>query len=81
MVARVGDRLGGSARVVTLAAAFLIPEDVPFRETLIFAAMVVTAGTLLLQASRCRSWSVRSSCAGRMPARRLAGGHRDADIQ
>ena len=34
---------------MTLAAAFLIPEGVPFRETLIFAAMVVTAGTLLLQ--------------------------------
>ena len=39
----------GLRGVVTLAAAFLIPEDVPFRETLIFAAMVVTAGTLLLQ--------------------------------
>ena len=49
MVGRAGDRLGGSTGVVTLAAAFLIPEDVPFRETLIFAAMVVTAGTLLLQ--------------------------------
>jgi CPA1 family monovalent cation:H+ antiporter len=35
--------------VVTLAAAFLIPEDVPEREVLILAAMVVTAGTLLLQ--------------------------------
>jgi monovalent cation/hydrogen antiporter len=39
----------GLRGVVTLAVAFLIPEDVPFRETLIFAAMVVTAGTLLLQ--------------------------------
>ena len=39
----------GLRGVVTLAAAFLIPEDVPFRDTLIFAAMVVTAGTLLLQ--------------------------------
>ena len=39
----------GLRGVVTLATAFLIPEDVPFRETLIFAAMVVTAGTLLLQ--------------------------------
>ena len=35
--------------MVTLAAAFLIPEDVPEREVLILAAMVVTAGTLLLQ--------------------------------
>jgi CPA1 family monovalent cation:H+ antiporter len=39
----------GLRGVVTLATAFLIPEDVPFRDTLIFAAMVVTAGTLLLQ--------------------------------
>src|SRR5215211_658856 len=39
----------GLRGVVTLAAAFLIPEGVPYRETLIFAAMVVTAGTLLLQ--------------------------------
>jgi monovalent cation/hydrogen antiporter len=39
----------GLRGVVTLATAFLIPEDVPFRETLIFAATVVTAGTLLLQ--------------------------------
>jgi monovalent cation/hydrogen antiporter len=39
----------GLRGVVTLATAFLIPEGVPFRETLIFAAMVVTAGTLLLQ--------------------------------
>jgi monovalent cation/hydrogen antiporter len=39
----------GLRGVVTLAVAFLIPEGVPFRETLIFAAMVVTAGTLLLQ--------------------------------
>ena len=39
----------GLRGVVTLATAFLIPEDVPFRATLIFAATVVTAGTLLLQ--------------------------------
>jgi CPA1 family monovalent cation:H+ antiporter len=39
----------GLRGVVTLAAAFLIPEGVPHRETLIYAAMVVTAGTLLLQ--------------------------------
>jgi Na+/H+ antiporter len=39
----------GLRGVVTLAAAFLIPEGVPYRDTLIFAAMVVTAGTLLLQ--------------------------------
>ena len=39
----------GLRGVVTLAAAFLIPQDVPEREVLILAAMVVTAGTLLLQ--------------------------------
>lgn len=39
----------GLRGVVTLAAAFLIPVDVPQRDILIFAAMVVTAGTLLLQ--------------------------------
>jgi monovalent cation/hydrogen antiporter len=39
----------GLRGVVTLAAAFLIPEDVPEREVLILAAMVVTAGTLLFQ--------------------------------
>ena len=39
----------GLRGVVTLAVAFLIPENVPEREVLILAAMVVTAGTLLLQ--------------------------------
>ncbi|HEY5820613.1 MAG TPA: Na+/H+ antiporter [Propionibacteriaceae bacterium] len=39
----------GLRGVVTLAAAFLIPVTVAERDTLIFAAMVVTAGTLLLQ--------------------------------
>ncbi|WP_375423765.1 cation:proton antiporter [uncultured Friedmanniella sp.] len=40
----------GLRGVVTLAAAFLIPEqEVPHREVLVFAALVVTAGTLLGQ--------------------------------
>jgi Na+/H+ antiporter len=39
----------GMRGVVTLATALLIPPEVQHRETLIFAAMVVTAGTLLLQ--------------------------------
>ena len=39
----------GMRGVVTLAAALLIPAEVEHREILIFAAMVVTAGTLLLQ--------------------------------
>jgi len=36
-------------RGVTLAAAFVLPERTPHREVLVLAAMVVTAGTLLLQ--------------------------------
>jgi len=39
----------GLRGVVTLAAAFLIPIEVQHREVLVFVAMVVTAGTLLLQ--------------------------------
>ena len=39
----------GLRGVVTLAAAFLIPVEVEQRDLLIFAALVVTAGTLLLQ--------------------------------
>jgi CPA1 family monovalent cation:H+ antiporter len=39
----------GMRGMVTLAAAFLLPRNTPYRSVLIFAAMVVTAGTLLLQ--------------------------------
>ncbi len=39
----------GMRGVVTLAAAFLIPEDVDHREVLLMAAFTVVAGTLLLQ--------------------------------
>jgi CPA1 family monovalent cation:H+ antiporter len=39
----------GMRGVVTLAAAFVLPETVPHREILILAALVVTAGTLLVQ--------------------------------
>jgi len=35
--------------VVTLAAAFVLPQSTPHRDVLVLAAMVVTAGTLLLQ--------------------------------
>jgi CPA1 family monovalent cation:H+ antiporter len=35
--------------VVTLAAAFVIPAQVPYREVLLFAAFTVVAGTLFLQ--------------------------------
>jgi len=39
----------GMRGVVTLAAAFVLPENTPHRDVLVLAAMVVTAGTLLLQ--------------------------------
>lgn len=39
----------GMRGVVTLAAAFLLPDRTPEREALIFIALVVTVGTLVLQ--------------------------------
>ena len=39
----------GMRGVVTLAAAFLIPEETPHREVLLAAAFTVVAGTLLIQ--------------------------------
>ena len=39
----------GMRGVVTLAAAFVIPEDTPHREVLLLIAFTVTAGTLFLQ--------------------------------
>jgi Na+/H+ antiporter len=39
----------GMRGVVTLAAAFTLPEDTPARSTLVLAAMTVTVATLLLQ--------------------------------
>ncbi len=39
----------GLRGVVTLAAVFLIPTDAPYRDVLVLAAMVVVAGTLLIQ--------------------------------
>ena len=39
----------GMRGVVTLAAAFVIPEDAPHREVLLLAAFSVVAGTLFLQ--------------------------------
>ncbi len=39
----------GLRGVVTLAAVVLIPADTPYRETLVLAALVVVAGTLLIQ--------------------------------
>ena len=39
----------GMRGVVTLAAAFVIPEDTPHREILLLVAFTVVAGTLLIQ--------------------------------
>lgn len=39
----------GMRGVVTIAAAFLLPEQTPERDSLIFIALVVTVGTLVLQ--------------------------------
>ncbi|HEX8079200.1 MAG TPA: Na+/H+ antiporter [Jatrophihabitans sp.] len=39
----------GMRGVVTLAAVFLLPADIPYRDVLVLAALVVVGGTLLLQ--------------------------------
>lgn len=39
----------GMRGVVTLAAAFVIPEEAPYRQILLLAAFTVVAGTLLIQ--------------------------------
>ena len=39
----------GMRGVVTLAAAFLLPASTPHRESLVFIALVVTIGTLVIQ--------------------------------
>jgi CPA1 family monovalent cation:H+ antiporter len=44
--------------VVTLAAVFTLPDDTPDREVLVFIALAVTAGTLLVQGSTL-PWLVR----------------------
>jgi CPA1 family monovalent cation:H+ antiporter len=48
----------GMRGVVTLAAAFAIPEEFAFRETLILTALFVAAGTLFVQGSTL-PWLVR----------------------
>ncbi|MDQ4038296.1 MAG: Na+/H+ antiporter [Actinomycetota bacterium] len=48
----------GMRGVVTLAAVFVLPPETPEREALILVALVVTAGTLLLQGSTL-PWLVR----------------------
>ena len=39
----------GMRGVVTLAAVFLLPRDIPYRDVLVLAALVVVGGTLLVQ--------------------------------
>ena len=39
----------GMRGVVTLAAAFVLPQQTPHREVLVLAALVVTGGTLMIQ--------------------------------
>jgi CPA1 family monovalent cation:H+ antiporter len=48
----------GMRGVVTLAAVFVLPSDTPHREVLVFIALAVAAGTLLLQGSTL-PWLVR----------------------
>ncbi|MEV4265351.1 Na+/H+ antiporter [Kribbella sp. NPDC049584] len=48
----------GMRGVVTLAAVFTLPESTPHREVLVFIALTVTAGTLLVQGSTL-PWLVR----------------------
>lgn len=48
----------GMRGVVTLAAVFTLPENTPHREVLVFIALTVTAGTLLVQGSTL-PWLVR----------------------
>ena len=55
------------------------PEDTPQREVLVLVAMVVTAGTLLLQGSTCRGWPAGCGVPGPDPrGGRAAGGDRTA---
>lgn len=49
MAERGGDELGGDAGVVSLAAAFALPEDFPQRNLLLFLTFAVVVGTLIVQ--------------------------------
>jgi CPA1 family monovalent cation:H+ antiporter len=48
----------GMRGAVTLAAVFVLPEETPYREVLVLIALVVAAGTLLVQGSTL-PWVVR----------------------
>lgn len=48
----------GMRGAVTLAAVFVLPEETPYREVLVLIALVVAAGTLLLEGSTL-PWVVR----------------------
>jgi CPA1 family monovalent cation:H+ antiporter len=57
----------GMRGVVTLAAAFVLPAETPQRQVLILIAMVVTAGTLLLQGGSLPALARRLSVRGPDP--------------
>ena len=59
--------------VVTLAAAFVIPEDTAHREVLLLIAFTVVAGTLLIQGLSLPWFARRLRGAVARPARRRAG--------
>ena len=59
--------------VVTLAAAFVIPEDTPHREVLLLMAFTVVAGTLFIQGMSLPWLARRLRVPGPGPARGRAG--------
>lgn len=58
----------GMRGVVTLAAAFVIPEDTEYREVLLLAAFTVVAGTLFLQGTTLPMLARRFNVPGPDPA-------------
>ena len=68
----------GMRGVVTLAAAFVIPEDAPHREVLLLVAFTVVAGTLLLQGLDPPAAHPAPRRAGARPGRGRAGPRRAA---
>jgi monovalent cation/hydrogen antiporter len=58
----------GMRGVVTLAAAFVIPEDTEYREVLLLMAFTVVAGTLLLQGTTLPMLARRFNVPGPDPA-------------
>ncbi|WP_188897257.1 Na+/H+ antiporter [Microlunatus endophyticus] len=57
----------GMRGVVTLATAFVLPQQTPYRSVLVFAAMVVTVGSLLLQGFTLPAFARRAGLHGPDP--------------